>query len=94
MVALCVETANSGALGGGVGWRSQRGSFSPRPVGSRKLPDETWDINIQLVTAKYNTEKGNREDEWGDEPPAPPPSAPMAEDDEDEGSVFKCTFRH
>jgi len=53
-------------------------------VGGRLLEDGTWDINVQLVTAKYNKMKGAGEDEWGDEPPALPPSAPMAEGDEDE----------
>ena len=58
--------------------------FSLRSVGGRLLEDGDWDINVQLVTAKYNKKKGAREDEWGDEPPALAPGAPMAEGDEDE----------
>ena len=58
--------------------------FSLRSVGGRLLEDGGWDINVQLVTAKYNKMKGDGGDEWGDEPPALASGAPMAEGEEDE----------
>ena len=64
--------------------------FSPRPVGGRLLEDGDWDINVQLVTTKYNSQKGAGADEWGDQitqhqsSDRQSPIAPIAEGDDDE----------